>query len=249
MKRIWVLTLFPDYFEAFSQRGVIGQVLQGQRGQFEFKLVHLRDYSDNQYKSVDETPFGGGAGMVLRADILSKALWQGVIQAGGYDSDSWKEQLEVIYPCPRGITWNQRTAENFAQERLQAGRDLVFLCGRYEGVDERFLEKYVQSYFSLGDYVLSGGELAVMVMLDSSLRLLPGSLGNQHSLSEESFNQGLLEYPLYTKPREFEGQSVPEVLLSGHHKRIQEFHLQKRIQMTQKHRPDLWDQYLKQEKK
>lgn len=240
LRKIWILTLFPEYFKPLLECGISGSAFRGERSEnikFEIQFVNIRDYSMTKYKSVDDTPYGGGPGMVMRADILKDALVKGVVEKGGYES---LDQLQVIYTSPRGKVWNNKVAREFGTEVLgHETKDVVFICGRYEGVDERFLQKYVNEYYSLGDFVLTGGELAVMTMLDSAVRFVPGILGNKLSSEYDSFEDGLIEYPQYTKPQEFEGMTVPEVLMSGHHKKIQEWQRQEQIAMTKKHRPDL----------
>ncbi|MCB9093142.1 MAG: tRNA (guanosine(37)-N1)-methyltransferase TrmD, partial [Halobacteriovoraceae bacterium] len=239
VKKIWILTLFPEYFHAFQSCGVIGKALAGERSEeldLELKLINIRDFSDNNYKSVDDYPFGGGAGMVLRADVLQRAL-QSILEVGNYQ----REDLHVVFPSPRGKVWNNVWAREFADEYIglhSCEKDLVFICGRYEGIDERFVEKYVDTHISLGDFILSGGELATMCILDSTLRFVEGILGNRSSHQEESFQDGLLEHPQYTKPRVFEDREVPSVLLSGHHKKMEEFKKTERLRLTQKYRPD-----------
>ena len=239
-KRIWVLTLFPEYFKPLLECGISGAAFRGERSdaiKFEMKFVNIRDYSTSKYKSVDDSPFGGGPGMVMRADVLRDALMKGVIEAGGYGS---KEELNIIYTSPRGRVWNNKVARIFGTKVLSdSDKDLVFICGRYEGIDERFLEMYVNEYYSIGDFVLTGGELAVMTILDSAVRFVPGILGNKLSSDHDSFEDGLIEYPQYTKPQEFEGRVVPEILLSGHHKKIEEWQRDEKKKMTRKWRPDL----------
>ncbi len=239
-KRIWILTLFPEMFKPFLECGVAGAAFRGAREgdiKFEIKFVNIRDYSTTKYKSVDDSPYGGGPGMVMRADILKDALIKGVLEAGGYQSLS---DLEVIYTSPRGKVWNAQVAREFGQTQLSiSSKDLVFIAGRYEGIDERFLSLYVNSYYSIGDYVLTGGEIAIMTMLDSAVRFLPGVLGNNLSSTADSFEDGFIEYPQYTKPREFDGLEVPSVLLEGHHKKIIEWQDEQKFQMTKKFRPDL----------
>ncbi len=237
-RRIWILTLFPEYFRPLLDCGIAGQALRGERSesiQMETHLVNIRDYSNTKYKSVDDSPFGGGPGMVMRADILRDALMKGVVEAGGYSS---LEELTVIYTSPRGRVWNNQVAREFGTKMIP-DKDLVFICGRYEGVDERFLEKYVNQFYSLGDFVLTGGEVAVMAILDSSVRFVPGILGNKLSSEHDSFEDGYIEFPQYTKPQEFEGMLVPEVLLSGHHKNIENWQIAEKKRMTKKWRPDL----------
>jgi len=241
MRRIWILTLFPEFFKPLLECGIAGQAFRGERHErdfkFDVKCVNVRDYSTTKYKSVDDSPYGGGPGMVMKADILRDALIKGVVEAGGYAS---VEELCVVYTSPRGRVWDNKVAREFATTHMgPEAKDLVFICGRYEGVDERFLEKYVQEYYSIGDVVLTGGELAVMLMLDSAVRFVPGILGNKLSSEADSFEDGFIEYPQYTKPREFEGMLVPDVLVQGHHKKIVEWQGQEKLRMTKKHRPDL----------
>lgn len=239
-KRIWILTLFPEYFKPLLECGISGAAFRGERSdtmKFEVKFVNIRDFATTKYKSVDDSPFGGGPGMVMRADILREALVKGVQEAGNYSSLS---DLHVIYTSPRGKVWNNKVAREFGTTVLShPTKDVVFICGRYEGVDERFLEKYVQDYYSIGDFVLTGGELAVMTILDSAVRFVPGILGNKLSSEYDSFEDGLIEYPQYTKPQDFEGVTPPEIVLSGHHKKIEEWQLEQKKIMTKKWRPDL----------
>lgn len=240
LRKIWILTLFPEFFKPLLECGISGSAFRGERSQnlkFDIRFVNIRDFATKKYKSVDDSPFGGGPGMVLRADILREALIKGVFEAGDYQDLS---KLHVIYTSPRGKVWNNKLAREFGTEVLShPEKDVVFICGRYEGVDERFLEKYVDDYYSLGDFVLTGGELAVMTILDSAVRFVPGILGNKLSSQYDSFEDGLIEYPQYTKPQEFEEMSVPEILLSGHHKKIEEWQRQQKVLMTKKWRPDL----------
>lgn len=239
IRTIWILTLFPEYFKPLLECGISGSAFRGERSEvikFEVKFVNIRDYSTTKYKSVDDTPYGGGPGMVMRADILRDALVKGVVENHGYNDVS---ELHVIYTSPRGKVWNNKVAREFGTSVLGGEKDLVFICGRYEGVDERFLEKYVNDYYSLGDFVLTGGELAVMTMLDSAVRFVPGILGNKLSSEYDSFEDGLIEYPQYTKPQEFEGMGIPDVLMSGHHKKIEEWQKEEKKRMTKKWRPDL----------
>lgn len=234
MKKIFVVSLFPEYFESLKSGGVTGQALSGQRADLELVLINPREFTMTNYKGVDDTPFGGGAGMVMRADVLAKAINEGICD----NHQLKRDDLKIIYTAPRGKTWTDEFAQKLGSQ-IVAEKNFVFICGRYEGVDERFLENYVDEFYSLGDFVLSGGEIAVMAMIDSALRFLPGVLGNNASAMEDSFTNGMLEYPLYTKPREFEGKMVPEVLLNGHHAKIVEFQKQQSLVMTKKYRPDL----------
>lgn len=243
-KKIWIITLFPEYFFPLKDSGVVGSALRGERGKkFELNLVQIRDYCNSNYKSVDDSPYGGGAGMVMRADVLKNALVEGVQKKGNYKNI--KEELHCIYTSPRGKLWNNEEAKNLAHNYFSdsSKKDIVFICGRYEGIDERFLEKYVNEWISVGDYILSGGELAVATIIDSSFRFIPGVLGNKTSSQVESFQNFLLEEPVYTKPSVFEDLKVPDVLLSGHHKNIEKFRKEEKIKITQKRRPDLYEKY------
>lgn len=244
IKRIWVLTMFETYFDRFLDLGVLGRVFRDERSidiRFEFESVPIAKFCQKGFKGVDDSPFGGGVGMIMRPDVLRQALIEGVINPGGYDLSKIKQQLHVVCPAPRGKTWNQAHARAFAQQYLspKGKKDLVFICGRYEGIDERFLENYVDQFISLGDFILTGGELAVMAILDSALRFTPGVLGNKLSAQEESFADGKLEYALYTRPKEFEGNLVPDALSSGHHQKINDFKQRSSENMTKKYRPDL----------
>lgn len=240
MKKIWIITLFPDYFLPLKQFGIVGAAIRGERGDApEVEVVQLRDFSSKDYKGVDDSPFGGGPGMVIRADVLKRALLEGVVHHGNYGED-FKNKLTVIFPSPRGQKWNNVKAKTLSSTE----KDLVFICGRYEGIDERFIERYVDLEISLGDFVLSGGEIPTMAFIDSLLRFKKGVLGNESGSGEESFEHGLLEHPQYTRPPIFEDMSVPEILTSGHHKKIEEYRKAESLRITKKYRPDL----LKEEK-
>ena len=241
VKRIWIMTLFPELVKPFFECGIAGSAFRGERGpKFEINFVNPREFSPKNYKGVDDAPYGGGPGMVIRADILKDALIKGVVEAGFYGRD-WKEKLAIVFPGPRGKKWDMENCKDFSRKYLnpEVEKDIVFICGRYEGIDERFLQLYVDFEYSLGDFVLTGGELAVMTMLDSAVRFTSGALGNADSLDTESFCQNLLEYPQYTRPREFDGALVPEVLLSGDHAKIEKYKEEKRLEITKKYRPDL----------
>lgn len=240
MKKIWIITLFPNYFDSLINYGITGSALRGERGAgIEIKTVQLRNYTPKDYKGVDDSPYGGGAGMVMRADVLKEALLKGVVEAGNYPED-YREKLHVVFPGPRGGTWNNSYCKEFAGRFNQENsKDLVFICGRYEGIDERFLELYVDEQISIGDYILTGGEIPTMAIIDSSLRFFSGVLGNKNSSSQESFQLNRLEHPQYTKPRTFDGLEVPEILLSGHHLNIEKFQKDESLRLTKKHRPDL----------
>ena len=249
MKKIWIITLFPDYFKPLVETGVAGAALRGERGsQFEIETVSLRKFSPKDFKGVDSSPFGGGAGMVLRADVLKNALIKGIVEPGGYGND-YKSKLHIIYPNPRGREWDNNYCQSFAENRWNNEKDFVFICGRYEGIDQRFIDKYIDEEISIGDYILTGGEIATLAIIDSSLRFHPGVLGNKTSHQEESFQGHLLEHPQYTRPREFEGADVPEILLSGNHEKIKKYQEKERMRLTEEFRPDLWDKFKQSKEK
>jgi tRNA (guanine37-N1)-methyltransferase len=236
--------MFENYFDSFLESGIIASAFRNERGDgidFEFKSVAIPKYNKKGFKGVDDSPFGGGVGMIMRPDALKDALIKGVVEPGGYDTDNYRDQLHIVCPAPRGKTWSQEYAMDFAQNHLSVDseKDIVFICGRYEGIDERFLENYVDEYISLGDYILTGGELAVMIILDSAMRFSNGVLGNKQSALEESFMNNKLEHALYTRPQEFEGKKVPLALREGHHRKISEFRLKSSNDITLKFRPDL----------
>ena len=226
----WVMTLFPEMFPGSLDVSLTGRALEN--GLWGLETVDIRDFASDKHRSVDDTPFGGGPGMVLRADILGPAIDDTVAKAGADD-------LPLIYLSPRGKPFTQGRARELA-----VGPGAIFLCGRFEGIDERVLEARKIEEVSLGDFVMTGGELAAMALIDATVRLLPGVVGDPDSLADESFEAGLLEYPQYTRPQEWEGLGVPEALLSGNHGRIAGWRLEQSELLTKERRPDLWDQYL-----
>ncbi len=240
MKKIWIITLFPNYFDSLINFGITGSALRGERGSgIEIKAVQLRNYTPKDYKGVDDSPYGGGAGMVMRADVLKEALMKGVVEDGNYGED-WRSKLHIVFPGPRGKTWNNSYCKDFAKRFSDpASKDLVFICGRYEGIDERFLNLYVDEQISVGDYILTGGEIPTMAIIDSSLRFFSGVLGNKESSSQESFQTNLLEHPQYTRPKVFDGVEVPEILMSGHHQKIGKYQKEESLRITKLCRPDL----------
>jgi tRNA (guanine37-N1)-methyltransferase len=226
--RATVLTILPEIFP-----GPLGASLSGNaltEGKWGLEIVDIRDFAKDKHRSVDDTPAGGGAGMVMRADIAALAI------------DATREgaapNTPTLYLSPRGKPLTQARVRELA-----SGPGAILLCGRFEGVDERVLEARNIEEVSIGDYVLSGGELAALVLIDTCVRLLPGVAGNEGSLAEESFAEGLLEYPHYTRPREFEGRAIPEVLLSGDHKAIAKWRREQAETLTHTRRPDLWEKY------
>jgi tRNA (guanine37-N1)-methyltransferase len=232
LKKIWVITMFPEMFGAFLDYGVVGSSLRGERGDMpELRLVKISDYTEKGFKGIDSSPYGGGAGMVMRADVMEKALLEGIFSQ--YQEPD--KELIVVATGPRGDRFDQSSARELSCEK----RDIVFVCGRYEGIDERFLDKYVHRHLSLGDFILSGGELACMSYIDATVRLLKGAVANENSIVEESFENDLLEYPHYTRPADCCDQEVPKVLRSGDHKAIKKWRDTKQQEMTMKYRPDL----------
>ena len=229
LARAWqaqVITLFPESFP-----GVLGHSLTGkamQDGIWQLETVDLRRHGIGKHRNVDDTPAGGGAGMVLRADVVASALAEARRGARGV--------MPIVYLSPRGRRFDQQMARNWARTD-----GVTLLCGRFEGVDERVLEHFGIEEVSLGDFVLTGGEIAAQAMLDATVRLLPGVLGNAESAVEESFSNGLLEHPQYTKPAEWEGHAIPEVLLSGNHAKIAEWRREMSRRITAARRPDLLD--------
>lgn len=229
MMRIDVLTLFPDMCESVFGTSILGKARE--KGLVSLRAVNFRDYSGNKHGSVDDTPYGGGGGMVLKPDPIFHAVEDlpGISEEGGV-------KPRVILMCPQGRPYNQRIAEELAQES-----HLIFICGHYEGYDERIREYLVTDELSIGDYVLTGGELPALTVIDSVVRLLPGALGNETSAVTDSFSTGLLEYPHYTRPAEFRGWKVPDVLLSGHHAQIDSWRREQALRRTLERRPDLLD--------
>ena len=227
--RFHVLTLFPEMIEQGCRTSILGRALQA--GANSVTATNIRDYSENKHGHVDDYPYGGGAGMVMQPGPIDRA-YQAV-------KSGIPGKARVIYVTPQGNVFNQQIAQELAKEE-----DLVFLCGHYEGVDERILEKIVTDYVSIGEYVLTGGELPAMVMIDAISRLVPGVLSNEVSAEFESFHDNLLEYPQYTRPEEYEGQRVPEVLLSGHHANIEKWRREQSLERTLRWRPDLLEQAL-----
>ncbi len=223
-----VLTLFPEMFP-----GPLGDSLAGKAmasGLWSLRTIDIRDFAQDRHATVDDTPFGGGPGMVMRADVVDDAIESVAGEAG-----------PLVYLTPRG-----RRLDQALVGELAAGTGMTVLCGRYEGIDERVIESRDFTEISLGDFVLSGGEPAAVALIDACVRLLPGVMGDAASLEEESFQSGLLEYPHYTRPAEWHGRSVPEVLVSGHHEKIRAWRREQAERITRERRPDLWDRYTAQ---
>lgn len=219
-----VLTLFPDMIRDGLNTSVTGRALAS--GRIRLNAVNIRDYSKDKHKHVDDYPYGGGAGMVMQPEPIALA-YEDIVK-------DMEKRPRVIYVTPQGSVFNQSMAEELAREE-----ELVFLCGHYEGVDERILEEIVTDYVSIGDYVLTGGELPALVMMDAISRLVPGVLNNEDSAEFESFHDNLLEHPHYTRPVEYRGSRVPDVLLSGHHGNIDRWRREQSLKRTLERRPDL----------
>lgn len=222
--RFHVLTLFPEMIEQGFHTSITGRAME--KGLLSLNAVNIRDFAGNKHMKVDDYPYGGGAGMVMQAEPVYAAHQSLEEQAG--------RKLRTIYLTPQGHTFNQKMAEEFAQEE-----ELVFLCGHYEGIDERVLEEVVTDYVSIGDYVLTGGELPAMIMIDAISRLVPGVLHNDVSAEFESFQDNLLEYPQYSRPEVWHDRKVPEILMSGHHANIEKWRREQSVIRTAKNRPDL----------
>ncbi|MFT6077578.1 MAG: tRNA (guanine37-N1)-methyltransferase [Myxococcota bacterium] len=227
---IKIFTIFPDLFPGILGQSIVGDALK--KGVWELEIIDIRQWGLGKRKTVDDTIFGGGSGMLMRADVLGEAIEASIENP---------QDSKIIYPSPRGKVFDQQMAID-----LSGSKEISIICGRYEGIDERVLEEYQIEEVSVGDYVLSGGELPAMVMLDAIVRNLNGVLGGDDSLKEESFGSGegskfenLLEYPHYTKPQIWKDRQVPDILLSGHHKNIDQWRFEKAIQITKERRKDL----------
>jgi len=235
LKDVWkakVITLFPAAFP-----GVLGESLTGkalQNGLWQLETIDLREFGVGKHRNVDDTPAGGGAGMVLRADVLGAAIDQAMAGVTG----NWP----LIYLSPRGAPMTQSLMQDLAQ-----ADGVTLLCGRFEGVDERVLEHYAIQEVSLGDFVMTGGEIAAQALIDATVRLIPDVLGNVESAIDESFSSGLLEHPQYTRPADWQGRAIPEVLMSGHHGKVAEWRHARSEEITRTRRPDLWDRHLARE--
>jgi tRNA (guanine37-N1)-methyltransferase len=222
-----VFTLYPEIFPGPLAKGIYGKAQNNKL--WDLSVINIRDAATDKHKTVDDTPYGGGTGMLLKADVLANSLDQNV-----------KKGERIFYLSPKGKIFDQKLAQDLSKEK-----SISLICGHFEGVDERVLTTRNIEEISIGDYVLSGGETAALVVLDSVLRLLPGVLGNDKSSVDETFENGLLEYPQYTKPQIWEEKSVPEVLLSGDHSKIKDWRLSQSEAITRVRRPDLWQKYKK----
>ena len=227
MLRAQIFTLYPEFFPGPLSKGLYGKAMS--KKLWDLKVVNIRDYATDKHKTVDDTPYGGGSGMLMKPDVLAKSIDENVVK-----------NERIFYLSPKGKLFDQNFAKDLSKEQ-----SISLICGHFEGVDERILSTRKIEEISLGDFVLSGGETAAYVVLDSILRLLPGVLGNDQSTNDESFENGLLEYPQYTKPPIWEEKSVPDVLLSGDHSKIKDWRLSQSEAITRVRRPDLWEKYNK----
>lgn len=223
---IHVLTLFPEMLEGIINSSILGKAVE--KGVLDIRVTNIRDYSKDKHRKVDDTPFGGGAGMVMAAQPVFDAL-----------RDLGGEGKPMVYLSPKGRLLDQEYLENLANEK-----EVFLLCGHYEGIDQRILDHWKMEEVSIGDYVLTGGELPAMILLDALARFVPGVLGSSDSIHEESIYMGLLEYPQYTKPRSYEGYPVPEVLLNGNHRFIENWKLEQSLRLTMERRPDLFLKFI-----
>ncbi len=230
-----VLTLHPEMFPGPLGVSLAGKALD--KGLWAMNVTQIRDYATDKHRNVDDTPSGGGPGMVMRADVLAAAIDD--VSCDGKNSDEWP----LVYLSPRGKRLDRDLIREFAGKK-----GITLLCGRFEGVDERVLEARNIQEVSLGDFVLSGGELAAMALVDAVVRTIPGVIGDADTLTEESFEVGLLEYPHYTRPKVWEGREIPEVLQSGHHGKIKEWRTGQSEKLTKTRRPDLWEKYIRPQK-
>ncbi len=226
--KYYVMTLFPEMIEQAMNTSIMGRAVREEK--IELKVMNIRDFTTDKHGKVDDYPYGGGAGMVMEAEPIYRCYEQICSETG--------KRPRVIYLTPQGEVFSQKMAGAFSNED-----DIVFLCGHYEGVDERVLEEIVTDYVSIGDYVLTGGELPALVMMDAIARLVPGVLNNEDSAETESFSDGLLEYPQYTRPVEIYGREVPDVLLSGHHEKIRQWRKEQSVMRTKERRPDLYERW------
>ena len=236
MKKVSIITPTPEIITSVMQNSIV--VKAKNNNIVDFEIINLRDYSDKKYKKVDDNPYGGGAGMVMMAEPLFKAIDDLLKKM---DSDN---NFKIIYPNPQGKTWDHNKALSFSS----SNENLIFICGHYKGIDERVIEKYVTDEYSLGDYVISNGELSSLVIIDSIVRLMPGVLNHISSAQTDSFYNNLLDAPYYTNPRELDGMKVPDVLLSGDHKKIKSWKNKNRKSRTMINRPDLWNRYINENK-
>ena len=231
MNQIAIITPVPKLIDAFVNNSILRKIID--RKVLEIKIFNLRDFGIGKYKQIDDTPYGGGGGMILKPEPLFRAIEFAM---------NWikiKERIRVILTAPGGQKWDQCTAKQLSKKK-----NIIFLCGHYKGVDERVIDEYVTDQFSIGDYVLTCGEIPVMAIIDSVSRLIPGALNNQDSVLKDSFSYNLLDHPHYTNPREYRKRGVPNVLLNGNHRKIDQWRMEFRKTRTINYRPDLWEKFI-----
>ncbi len=232
MNQFAIITPAPDIIDNFVQNSILKKIIE--RKAIQLKIIDLRDYGIGKHKQIDDAPFGGGGGMIFKPEPLFNAI------DASFNWMTIKNNIRVIYPSPGGEKWNQNSAE-----KLSVNSNIILICGHYKGIDERVIDEYVTDQYSVGDFVMTSGELPALIIMDSISRLIPGALNNLKSVLEDSFSHQLLDHPHYTSPRKFRNRSVPEVLLNGNHRHIDQWRLKHRENRTIKHRPDLWEKYLK----
>ena len=230
MKQIAVITPVPDVIKTLIDHSMLRRSIENKV--VEFHVINLRDFGIGSYRQIDDAPFGGGSGMVMMAEPLYKAI------ESAMELMDFSDDIRIIYPSAQGKRWDQDSAEDLSKKDK-----IIIICGHYKGIDERVIEKYVTDEFSIGDFVMTSGEIPAMVILDSTVRLVPGTLNNIDSALTDTFTLGLLDYPHYTQPRIVDGMEVPSILLSGHHKNIEDWRQEKREMRTKKKRLDLWENY------
>ena len=231
MKKIAVITPVPEVINTLIENSMLRKSIENHVAQIH--VVNLREFGIGNYRQIDDTPFGGGSGMVMMAEPLMDAMEDAL------DFVERSEEIKVLYPSPQGKLWNQESAED-----LSECDKIIFICGHYKGIDERVIEKYVTDQYSIGDFVMTSGEIPTMIMLDSAMRLVSGTLNNIDSALSDTFSLGLLDHPHYTQPRIIDKKKVPEVLISGHHKKIESWRQAQREKRTKEKRPELWKRYI-----
>ena len=232
MNQFAIITPVPEIINTFVQNSILKKIIE--RKVIQLNIVNLRDYGLGKHKQIDDTPFGGGGGMILKPEPLFNALDASI---------NWmidKNNIRVIFPSPGGEEWNQNSAKKLSRQS-----NIILICGHYKGIDERVIDEYVTDQYSVGDFIMTSGEIPALIIMDSIARLIPGALNNLESVLNDSFSHQLLDHPHYTNPREFRNRSVPEVLLNGNHKHIDQWRLEHRESRTVNYRPDLWGKYIK----
>jgi tRNA (guanine37-N1)-methyltransferase len=232
LKKVAVITPVPDVINILIENSMLRKSIDNQVAQIH--VINLREFGLGNYRQIDDTPFGGGSGMVMMAEPLMNAIENAMDLVGR------SEDVKVLYPSPQGEVWDQRSAEG-----LSKWEKIIIICGHYKGIDERVIEKYVTDEYSIGDFIMTSGEIPAMIMLDSALRLVPGTLNNIDSALSDTFTLGLLDHPHYTQPRIVDGKSVPDILISGHHEKISSWRQDQREKRTKEKRLDLWKKYTK----